>query len=136
MKIEKIISECTAYDFKVMFEEKKPKSWLKSRSNGLGGSLFDYMEKRGSGLTRICNETQVLEGYKDNLKPSFNSTTIPNNHLCISDRCECRRRNLLSISRKYQSHQRVSYNNRQTNVGDFVGKPAYNRARSFYFAEA
>lgn len=33
-----------------------------------------YMEKRVSGLARICNETKALEGYKDNLKPSFNST--------------------------------------------------------------
>ena len=32
------------------------------------------MEKRGSGLTRICNETKALEGYKDELKPVFNST--------------------------------------------------------------
>ena len=35
---------------------------------------LDYMEKRGSGLTRICNETQALEGYKDELKPIFKST--------------------------------------------------------------
>lgn len=35
---------------------------------------LDYMEKRGSGLTRICNETKVLEGYKDELKPVFKST--------------------------------------------------------------
>ena len=35
---------------------------------------LDYMEKRGSGLTRICNETQALEGYKDELKPVFKST--------------------------------------------------------------
>ena len=35
---------------------------------------LDYMEKRGSGLTRICNETQALEGYKDELKPKFRST--------------------------------------------------------------
>ena len=35
---------------------------------------LDYMEKRGSGLTRICNETKALEGYKDNLKPMFKST--------------------------------------------------------------
>ena len=35
---------------------------------------LEYMEKRGSGLARICNETKALEGYKDNLKPSFNST--------------------------------------------------------------
>ena len=32
------------------------------------------MEKRGSGLTRICNETKALEGYKDELKPVFKST--------------------------------------------------------------
>ena len=35
---------------------------------------LDYMEKRGSGLARICNETQALEGYKDDLKPIFRST--------------------------------------------------------------
>jgi ATP-dependent DNA helicase RecG len=32
------------------------------------------MEKRGSGLTRICNETKALEGYRDELKPMFKST--------------------------------------------------------------
>ena len=31
---------------------------------------LDYMEK----LTRICNETKALEGYKDELKPVFKST--------------------------------------------------------------
>ena len=35
---------------------------------------LDYMEKRGSGLTRICNETKALEGYKNELKPVFKST--------------------------------------------------------------
>ncbi|WP_233569417.1 ATP-binding protein [Alloprevotella sp. OH1205_COT-284] len=35
---------------------------------------LNYMEKRGSGLTRICNETKALEGYKDELKPKFKST--------------------------------------------------------------
>ena len=35
---------------------------------------LDYMEKRGSGLTRICNETKTLEGYKDELRPVFKST--------------------------------------------------------------
>ena len=35
---------------------------------------LDYMEKRGSGLTRICNETKALEGYKEELKPVFKST--------------------------------------------------------------
>ena len=50
MKIDKPISECTAYDFKVMLEEKKPKSWLKSVSafaNGLGGSLFFGIDDDG-----------------------------------------------------------------------------------------
>ena len=35
---------------------------------------LDYMEKRGSGLTRICNETKALDGYRDELKPKYNST--------------------------------------------------------------
>lgn len=35
---------------------------------------LDYMEKRGSGLSRICNETKALEGYRDELKPKFKST--------------------------------------------------------------
>ena len=37
---------------------------------------LDYMEKRGSGLTRICNETKALDGYKDELKPQFNSSSV------------------------------------------------------------
>ena len=43
MELDKLIAECTAYDFKLMLEEKKPKSWLKSVSafaNSIGGSLF------------------------------------------------------------------------------------------------
>ncbi len=99
MIIEDLIGKCAAYDFKLMLEEKRPKSWLKSVrafANELGDSLFfdiadvsserrnpilanvmaqlDYMEKRGSGLTRICNETKALEGYKDELKPKFSSS--------------------------------------------------------------
>ena len=35
---------------------------------------LDYMEKRGSGLSRICNETKALDGYKEELKPIFKST--------------------------------------------------------------
>ena len=38
-------------------------------------SQLDYMEKRGSGLKRICNETKALDGYKDDLKPIFKSTS-------------------------------------------------------------
>jgi ATP-dependent DNA helicase RecG len=50
MKLDALITECTAYDFKVMLEEKKPKSWLKSVSafaNGLGGSLFYEIDNDG-----------------------------------------------------------------------------------------
>ena len=36
---------------------------------------LDYMEKRGSGLKRICNETKALDSYKEELKPMFRSTT-------------------------------------------------------------
>ena len=36
---------------------------------------LDYMEKRGSGLKRICNETKALDGYKEDMKPVFRSTT-------------------------------------------------------------
>ena len=31
-KIQELIAECTAYDYKVALEESKPKSWLKSVS--------------------------------------------------------------------------------------------------------
>jgi ATP-dependent DNA helicase RecG len=36
---------------------------------------LDLMEKRGSGLKRIMNETKAMEGYKEELKPVFKSTT-------------------------------------------------------------
>lgn len=35
---------------------------------------MDYMEKRGSGLKRICNETKALEAYKEDRKPVFKSS--------------------------------------------------------------
>ena len=68
MTLATLIAECTAYDFKLMLEEKR-NSIL---ANGM--AQLDYMEKLGSGLTRICNETKALEGYKDELKPMFKST--------------------------------------------------------------
>lgn len=57
-----LIAECTAYDFKLMLEEKKPKSWLKSVSafaNGLGGSLFFGVDNEGvarglNNVQRVC----------------------------------------------------------------------------------
>ena len=35
---------------------------------------LDYMEKRGSGLKKICNETKNLKTYKEDRKPVFKST--------------------------------------------------------------
>ena len=55
--LKNLISECTNYDFKVMLEEKKPKSWLKSVSafaNGLGGSLLFGVEN-DSTINPISN---------------------------------------------------------------------------------
>ena len=37
-------------------------------------SLALIMMGSSKGLTRICNETKALEGYKDELKPMFKST--------------------------------------------------------------
>ena len=51
MELRTLIAECTAYDFKLMLEEKKPKSWLKSVSafaNGSGGSLFFGIDNDGN----------------------------------------------------------------------------------------
>ena len=51
MELNALMAECTAYDFKVMLEEKKPKSWLKSVSafaNVLGGSLFFGIDNEGT----------------------------------------------------------------------------------------
>ena len=50
MGLKTLIAKCTAYDFKVMLEERKPKSWLKSVSafaNGLGGYLFFGIDNDG-----------------------------------------------------------------------------------------
>ena len=43
MDFATLIAECTAYEYKEMLEENKPKSWLKGVSafaNGMGSSLF------------------------------------------------------------------------------------------------
>ena len=57
MELKALIAQCTAYDFKVMLEEKKPKSWLKSVSafaNGLGGSIFLSIDN--DGIVRGLND--------------------------------------------------------------------------------
>ena len=76
MKFEDLLSECTAYDFKVALEEKKPKSWLKSVSafaNGLGGSLFfgvdnDRTIKGLDDIQSICETiSSKIRDYMDPL---------------------------------------------------------------------
>ncbi len=65
MELKTLIAECTAYDFKVMLEEKKPKSWLKSVSafaNGLGGSLFFGINNDGivKGLDDVQHVCETI----------------------------------------------------------------------------
>lgn len=76
MKTTDLISECTAYDFKIMLEEKRPKSWLKSVSafaNGLGGSLFigvdnDGIVKGHDDIQRVCETiSNKIRDYMDPL---------------------------------------------------------------------
>ena len=68
MELKTLIAECTAYDFKVMLEEKKPKSWLKSVSafaNGFGGYLFFGIDNDGivkglDDVQHICEDLPVI----------------------------------------------------------------------------
>ena len=65
MKLENLIGECTAYDYKSDLEERKPKSWLKSVSafaNGLGGSLFFGINNDGTvkGLDCVQRACEII----------------------------------------------------------------------------
>ena len=101
MKLETLIAECTAYDFKLMLEEKKPKSWLKSVSafaNGLGGSLFFGIDNDGvvKGLDDVQHVCETISSrIRDYMDPlpevEINSHSIPNHHLCLFRHLECRR---------------------------------------------
>jgi ATP-dependent DNA helicase RecG len=83
MDIENLISECTAYDFKVTLEEKKPKSWLKSVSafaNGLGGSLFFGIDNDGTvkGLNGIQHITEAISSkIRDFMDPLPEVVMVP-----------------------------------------------------------
>lgn len=90
MKITDLISECTAYDFKQMLEEKKPKSWLKSVSafaNGQGGSLFFGVDNEGvvRGLDDIQGVTEkISSAIKDKMDPLPEVEAIPHKEGDIS----------------------------------------------------
>ena len=83
MDVKTLIAECTAYDFKVMLEEKKPKSWLKSVSafaNGLGGSLFFgvYDDGTAKGLDDVQYVCETISGkIRDYLDPLPEVEMIP-----------------------------------------------------------
>lgn len=89
MKLDNLISECTAYDFKLMLEEKRPKSWLKSVSafaNGLGGSLFFGIDNDGivKGLDNVQYVCETISSkIRDYMDPLPEVEMIPlniNNH--------------------------------------------------------
>ena len=83
MTIDDLISECTAYDYKVALEEKKPKSWLKSVSafaNGLGGSLFYGVDNDGQvkGLDDVQKVSEAISmKIRDYMDPLPNVELIP-----------------------------------------------------------
>ena len=83
MELRNLIAECTAYDFKLMLEEKKPKSWLKSVSafaNGLGGSLFFGIDNGGNvkGLDDVQHVCEVISGkIRDYMDPMPDVEMIP-----------------------------------------------------------
>ena len=83
MELKTLIAECTAYDFKVMLEEKKPKSWLKSVSafaNGLGGSLFFGIDNDGivKGLDDVQHVCETISSrIRDYMDPLPDVEMIP-----------------------------------------------------------
>ena len=82
-ELKQLIAECTAYDYKVELEEKKPKSWLKSVSafaDGLGGSLFFGVDDDGTvkGLADIQKTGEkISEGINDRMDPLPDVEMIP-----------------------------------------------------------
>lgn len=83
MDLNTLIAECTAYDFKLMLEEKKPKSWLKSVSafaNGLGGSLFFGIDDCGviRGLEDVQHVCEAISNkIRDYMDPLPEVEVIP-----------------------------------------------------------
>ena len=83
MKLETLIAECTAYDFKLQLEEKKPKSWLKSIcafANGLGGSLFFGIDNEGivKGLENIQHVCEIISSkIRDYMDPLPDVEMLP-----------------------------------------------------------
>lgn len=83
MDLNTLIAECTAYDYKEMLEENKPKSWLKSISafsNGLGGSLFYGVDNSGvvKGLDDVPHVCEAISSkLRDYMDPLPDVEMIP-----------------------------------------------------------
>ena len=83
MNLNILIAECTAYDYKEMLEENKPKSWLKSISafsNGLGGSLFYGVDNDGvvKGLKDVQHVCEAISSkIRDFMDPLPDVEMIP-----------------------------------------------------------
>ena len=83
MELETLITECTACDYKVTLEEKKPKSWLKSVSafaNGSGGSLFFGVDNGGfvQGLDDVQHVCEAISSrIRDYMDPHPEVEMIP-----------------------------------------------------------
>ena len=97
MELKALIAESTAYDFKVLLEEKKPKSWLKSVSafaNGLGGSLFFGIDNEGTiyaSLTPRMSETMAETCRRGNSQSVNGKYSISLESLRQSPASKCRR---------------------------------------------
>lgn len=83
MELNNLIAECTTYDFKVILEERKPKSWLKSVSafaNSLGGSLFFGIENDGvvKGIDDVQHVCETISSkIRDYMDPLPETEMIP-----------------------------------------------------------
>lgn len=113
MELKSLIAECTAYDFKVMLEEKKPKSWLKSVSafaNGLGGSLFFGIDNDGviKGLDDVQHICETISSkIRDYMDPLPEVEMIPHDisglHI-LQLRSQCRTLYSILLHRRWSAH--------------------------------
>jgi len=114
MELKTLIAECTAYDFEMMLEEKKTKSWVKSVSSfayGLDSTLFFSIDNKGivKGLDDICYKKKAIDYLRTILGSSSNllsrnsraSSLLPMTLRMSETMAEtCRRPKLLIVSRK------------------------------------
>ena len=68
---------------------------------------LDYMEKRGSGLKKICNATKELESYKEDRRPVFKSSSVQFMTTIYSMEYGVRDNNQVVTKQSLSSHQVV-----------------------------